>query len=125
MAILLVPEVQAKELITSFATVAESVSELQDLFAVGAGLQSIIGKAVRYVSSWHFLAQFNHATGKHELVLGTRDGATGRVDILQVDRLKEQVCTPRPLDVHASRLCLLAPLVAVIGVLKAAVVYLP
>ena len=75
------------ELADSLRTVAESVTELQELFAAGTGLQSVITKATWYVSTGTFRVEFNPSPS---LVLqyGKDDSRT----LVPEERLREQVC---------------------------------
>ncbi len=76
------------ELMDSLRTVGDSVTELQELFAAGTGLQSVITKAVWYVSSGTFRVEFKPLAS---LVLEYgREGAIRAV--VPEDRLREQVC---------------------------------
>ncbi len=80
-------EEQCSELSKSLATVSSSLIDLQELFAVGAGLQSAISKATKYVSSGVFRVEFKPAAA---LVLEYGHGSNRTT--LPEDRLGEQVC---------------------------------
>lgn len=75
------------ELADSLRTVAESVTELQELFAAGTGLQSVIAKATWYVSTGKFRVEFK-PTASLVLQYGKEDSRT----LVPEERLREQVC---------------------------------